>query len=149
MKNIKPKKAFIILVVVCLVVIIWGALCAWLFKTKFTGQYLSPVDLIQLDNAYRSQVKQLLNEYQAQETALAAKDYAARLLNTQTALEKLLALRLVKEERGLHLSLVVAFTTAQNGYTALQNGQTKEGNNLVQQAAVQINDLKQANDWLK
>jgi hypothetical protein len=149
MKNIKPKKLLFFLVVTCLVLIVWGALCAWLFQTKFIGQNLLPIDLTQLDNSYRSQVRQLMNDYETRAAALDPADYAARLLHVQTALEKLLALRLVKAEKDFHLDLVVAFTTAQNGYTALQNGQTKTGHALVQEAAAQMADLKQTHDWLK
>lgn len=120
-----------------------------LFLTDYNKNQELKIDTVALDSNYRQRAVEIVKKYLIQDANLVADDYAAKIINVKEAVDAIMGLTLTGIYKDVHLNLVLALDGAQRGYEAYVVGKKAEGQKLLQQSAEKMDEIMQANTWLK
>ena len=106
------------------------------------------IDLNEMRDNYQQEASSILREYLA-DNERAYDNFVDREEQTKQAIDKIMDLTLTKEFKGLHLKLIIALNSIQEGYEMMQTQPTEDVKNQIGQGFVEIDQLSVEYPWLK
>ncbi|MFH1610468.1 MAG: hypothetical protein ABIA91_01120 [Patescibacteria group bacterium] len=148
------KLIFWMVILLCLVIIIIGVFKIDSLNKKVEEQgenntvsSESEVDLEVMSDNYKREVSNIIREYLLKNER-AEDDFLNREEQAQQTIDKLIDLTLTKEFKDLHLKLIIALNSIQEGYVAMQIQPTEDVKNKIGQGFFELDQLFVEYPWL-